>query len=410
MFLGAQQVHAGSGVRSGMARMGLALGLIALLSAGSVEGGRDRPDRLFDRVVQALATDHCDAEFRQYVLPDLAEGHAGCDAEARTAAQQRESVRRFLSLIPYSHLMLCSRTSWQRMEADLVGEAYPMFGMMLERREGRWFAAAVLDGGPAAREGIRSGDEVIAIDGIPAGSSTVVDWPVQDAATGGRSLHGLLVPEAGFLAFRIRSRSAGGAFLYPQETITVAAEDYSLAAACDASARLEVVGDRKVLYLHLWMVVHMHSAQLLADALARHPSAEGLVLDLRGAGGSAAECARILQVIELSVRGTDMPLVAIVDGDTRSAKEILAHEIQRRGVGRLVGRRTAGALLAASFVPVGPEEMLMLPHARLGAFSAAIEGRGVRPDVEVRWDRATGGLDVARLEALRELVRLLESR
>lgn len=388
----------------------MALGLLALVSAGSAEGGRDRPDRLFGRVVQALATDHCDAEFRQYVLPGLAEDHAERDAEARTAAQQRESVRRFLSMIPYSHLMLCSRSAWQRMEADLVGDAYPMFGMMLERRDGRWFAAAVLDGGPAAREGIRSGDEVVAIDGTPPGSSTVVDWPVQDAATGGRSLHGLLVPEAGFLAFRIRARSAGGAFLFPQETITVPAEDYSLQDASEASIRMEDVGGRKVLFVHLWMVVHLHTAQMLADALARHPQAEGLVLDLRGAGGSAAECARILQVIEMSVQGTGMPLAAIVDGDTRSAKEILAHEIQRRKVGRLVGRRTAGALLAASFVPVGPEEMLMLPHARLGALSAAIEGRGVRPDVEVRWDRASGGLDVARVEALREVVKLLEAR
>lgn len=388
----------------------MALGLLALVSAGSAEGGRDRPDRLFGRVVQALATDHCDAEFRQYVLPGLAEDHAERDAEARTAAQQRESVRRFLSMIPYSHLMLCSRSAWQRMEADLVGDAYPMFGMMLERRDGRWFAAAVLDGGPAAREGIRSGDEVVAIDGTPPGSSTVVDWPVQDAATGGRSLHGLLVPEAGFLAFRIRARSAGGAFLFPQETITVPAEDYSLQDASEASIRMEDVGGRKVLFVHLWMVVHLHTAQMLADALARHPQAEGLVLDLRGAGGSAAECARILQVIEMSVQGTGMPLAAIVDGDTRSAKEILAHEIQRRKVGRLVGRRTAGALLAASFVPVGSEEMLMLPHARLGALSAAIEGRGVRPDVEVRWDRASGGLDVARVEALREVVKLLEAR
>ncbi|MEY3161619.1 MAG: hypothetical protein RIT25_1610 [Planctomycetota bacterium] len=393
-----------------MSRLGLALGLLALLSAGSAEGGRERPDRLFGRVVQALATEHCDAEFRQYVLPGLAEDHAARDAEARTAAQQRESVRRFLSLIPHSHLMLCSRTAWQRMEADVVGDAYPMFGMMLEQRDGRWFAAAVLDGGPAAQEGIRTGDEVLTVDGASPGNSTVVDWPVQDAAMGGRTLHGLLVPEAGYLAFRIRARSAGGAFLYPQETITVAAGEYSLQDASEASIRVEEVGGRKVLYVHLWMVVHMHSAQLLAEALARHPQAEGLVLDLRGAGGSAAECARILQVIELSVQATGMPLVAVVDGDTRSAKEILAHEIQRRKLGRLVGRRTAGALLAASFVPVGPEEMLMVPHARLGALSAAIEGKGVRPDVELRWDRATGGLDLPRVESLREVVRLLEKR
>ncbi len=388
----------------------MALALLALLSAGSADGGRDQPGRLFDRVVQALAVDHCDEEFRTYVLPGLAEDHAGRDAEARTAAQQRESVRRFLSMMPYSHLMLCSRTTWQRMEADVRGEAYPMFGMVVERRDGRWLAASVLDGGPAAREGIRSGDEIVAIDDVPTAHSTALDWPVQDAAMGTRSLHGLLVPDAGYLAFRIRARSAGGAFLHPQETITVAAEEYSLQQASEASIRVEDVAGRKVLFVHPWMVVHLQTAGMLADAIARYPQAEGLVLDLRGPGGSASECARILQVIELAVKGTGMPLVAIVDGDTRSAKEILAHEIKRRKVGRLVGRRTAGALLAASFVPVGPDAMLMLPHARLGALSSAVEGRGVRPDVEVRWDRAMGGLDLARLESCKEMLRLLEGR
>jgi len=393
-----------------MIRLGTALAFVALLSTGSAEGGRDRPDRLFDRVVQALATGHCDAEFRLHVLPDLATDHAERDAEARTAAQQRESVRRFLSMLPYSHLMLCSRTAWERMEADVVGDSYPMFGMVLEQRGGRWFAASVLDGGPAAREGIRQGDEVVAIGDQVPGSSTLVDWPVRDAAVGGQNMHGLLVPEEGYVSLRIRARSAGGAFLYPVETITVEAEEYSLQRASEASIGLLDLDGRKVLHVRLWMVVHMHTGQMLAEAMARHPQAEALVLDLRGSGGSAAECARILQVLERSVHGTGMPLVALVDGETRSAKEILAHEIQRRQLGVLVGRRTAGALLAASFVPVGPEEMLMLPHARLGALSAAVEGRGIRPDVEVRWDRSSGGTDLVRNEALKQTSLLLQGR
>jgi C-terminal processing protease CtpA/Prc len=133
------------------------------------------------------------------------------------------------------------------------------------------------------------------------------------------------------------------------------------------------------MYVHLWFVFHGRSAALLRAALEDHPC-DGLLLDLRGRGGSALESLLVLDAVR---RACDegVRVVALVDSRTRSAKEVIALELQRRGLATLVGERTAGAVLPATFAPVGQGAVLMYPATRLGRYSQEIEGVGVAPDV-----------------------------
>jgi carboxyl-terminal processing protease len=78
------------------------------------------------------------------------------------------------------------------------------------------------------------------------------------------------------------------------------------------------------------------------------------------------------------------PLVALVDGGTRSAKEVIADRLLEMTAAVVVGEQTAGAVIPATFEEVGGGAVLMFPSTRLGAYTEKLEGVGVSPDVEVR--------------------------
>jgi carboxyl-terminal processing protease len=110
---------------------------------------------------------------------------------------------------------------------------------------------------------------------------------------------------------------------------------------------------------------------------------DALLLDLRGRGGFPTEVDRVLRVLDAERNGWSKPVVALIDAGTRSAKEVLAWRLRSSERALLVGEATAGAVLPASFAPVGDGAVLMYPAATLGAMSARLESRGVLPDVPV---------------------------
>jgi carboxyl-terminal processing protease len=77
----------------------------------------------------------------------------------------------------------------------------------------------------------------------------------------------------------------------------------------------------------------------------------------------------------------DKPLVVLIDGRTRSAKEVFAHAIRSRRLGWLVGERTEGAVLGAAFHPLPDGSVLELPAMEVPVPGARLEGVGVAPHV-----------------------------
>jgi C-terminal processing protease CtpA/Prc len=83
---------------------------------------------------------------------------------------------------------------------------------------------------------------------------------------------------------------------------------------------------------------------------------------------------------------------------------VLAFEIRRRKAGALIGERTAGAVIPATFTKVGPDDVLMFPSFTLGNYTEWVEGTGVEPDVAVEVDyRYSAGRDAILEAALAEL-------
>jgi carboxyl-terminal processing protease len=144
------------------------------------------------------------------------------------------------------------------------------------------------------------------------------------------------------------------------------------------------------------------------DAVRGAPEGAGVLLDLRGNGGglvteAVTAASAFLDgglVATYDVHGKDRalyaqpggdtgrPLVALVDGGTMSAAELLAGALKDRGRAVTVGARTfgKGAVQLPSRLPDGSVAELTVGHYRTPA-GHGVDGRGIVPDVVVA-DRA----------------------
>lgn len=77
----------------------------------------------------------------------------------------------------------------------------------------------------------------------------------------------------------------------------------------------------------------------------------------------------------------------LVDRGTASTAEAVASAIQESGRGIVLGRQTAGAMLASSYVDVARGWRLQIPlYDFRSARGVRVEGAGIRPDVRLDGD------------------------
>ena len=360
--------------RPAMWGIGILMSTSAAMAAGAAPG-------LYTRVASILLQRFYDERFRSEKLPGLvrAEEPKGPDAGA-----QRAAVQRLLERIPASHLALLSANTYDRLVAELKGELRPTLGMDLTERQGRYYAANILEGGAAEQAGVLPFDEVVLLDGQAPSDSPLLDWRSDDAFLSDERdppMHYLKVTAGEDV--RLRLRREGPEHEY--DLVVRAVEDSAFQAA-QRSVRLIQSGDRKIGYMHLWYVHLGGYDKLLSSALDGPLSgADSFIFDLRGRGGSGVGVAPILEVLDKAHSSRGLPVVALIDRQTRSAKDLLASELRSRPWVKLVGEPTAGAAVPASFAPVGDGAVLMFPSFSLGEISTKLEGKGgVAPDVPAR--------------------------
>jgi len=89
-----------------------------------------------------------------------------------------------------------------------------------------------------------------------------------------------------------------------------------------------------------------------------------------------------------------VPAVIVINGGSRSGKEIIAYAAKKHGIARLVGERTAGAVLPGSVFCLDNGALLYMAVAELMVDGEVLEGKGVEPDLVVPFDlRYAGGVD-----------------
>jgi carboxyl-terminal processing protease len=283
---------------------------------------------------------------------------------------------------------------------------YPGIGMIARPVNGLLIVTDVYDGSPADRAGILVGDEVMTIDGAPYHEITSFRGKV------GRTVEVRLRRRLGAEPMTVKVNVE---FLKPLPMFEKAIAD---------SASIVERDGRKIGYIRLWTLAAPRSMSNVAEALAEGKlrDVDGLVLDLRGRwGGGSSDAAELFlgdtPPFRLIPRnGEDIlanvrwhrPLVALIDDGTRSGLEVFAYALKTNGI-RLVGTRTAGALLAGRAYLLPDDSLLELAvtDAVIGD-NVRLEGVGVAPDVPVPFSVPyAAGQDPQREAAVEEMRRIL---
>jgi carboxyl-terminal processing protease len=166
---------------------------------------------------------------------------------------------------------------------------------------------------------------------------------------------------------------------------------------------------RRIGYVHVWCYAgyayQRALERLLSDGALN--DADALIWDLRdGWGGAAPEYldlfnmrAPTMQIIDRNgVRGFEnvkwrKPVAMLVNGGTRSGKEVLAYGFKKYRLGDIIGTRTEGAVLTATAFLIGGG-LLLLAVGDVLVDGERLEGAGVAPTIEVQADQTSvGGID-----------------
>lgn len=222
--------------------------------------------------------------------------------------------------------------------------------MVTRLERGQRFVSDVYDGAPAARAGIRVGDEILSVDGVPYREIASFRDKV------GRTVD-----------VRLRRHRDGLPI-----TVTVAVERLqplrTFEKAIEKSITVTEREGRRIGYLRLWTLSTRDGLDIVARELAsgRLKDADGVIVDLRGRwGGGPPDAAdlfvggvptfRLISRDGKDTLGTvrwRRPVVAIIDEGSRSGLELFAHGIiagrpiergSRSGGGK-PGRRTSAVV------------------------------------------------------------------
>ena len=295
------------------------------------------------------------------------------------------------------------------LDGNLQKHKVAQIGVMGQAEAGGWRVAAVLDGSPAGKAGLLSGDMITSADGHPFTSA--------GSCRGKEGREILLTVKRG-------GESS------PLTLKPVPANENPLAAflkATERSARILEVGGKKIGYIHLWTMANPAFKDALDRAvLGKLADTDGLILDLRdGYGGTPFGYMNAFATpdivweqtgrdgIETRHTGYDRPMALLINGGTRSAKEYFTLQFKKSRRAVVVGATTTGAFLGAGGFPITQDGYLELPIGGLRLDGRRIEGVGVAPDIAVAASHSYTPQDAQRLRAeqvLLDAIRALPPR
>jgi carboxyl-terminal processing protease len=286
---------------------------------------------------------------------------------------------------------------------------YTDIGVFTKEINGKTFITAILDGSPAAKAGLKVGDQVLAIDANKY-------EPIQSFVNTGKNVRISIqqTPD---------TKSIKNLNLIPKKLNP----NTMFLEAMRESIEIIKRDQRKIGYIHIWSYAGDQYQQLLEEEIAfgRLKQADGLILDLRdGWGGATPNYLNIFTdkvplLTEISRNGTRTkldfqwrkPVVMVVNNGTRSGKEILAYGFKQYRIGAVVGTKTAGAVLGGRPFLLQDGSLLYLAVVDVFVNGERLEGKGVTPDIEIpfRLEYAQGS-DPQKQRAIEVLVEAVRNQ
>jgi carboxyl-terminal processing protease len=283
-------------------------------------------------------------------------------------------------------------------------------GMVTMRIGADHFVSRVLYDSEAQKAGLLLGDRLIEVDGQPF-------HPI-------RSFEG----KAGRpVELVLQRRADASSRLTVQVTPGVHEEKQLFEDDAEAQTRILEHQGHRCAYMPLCWLSGWRMRSVLARGFGLACESQGLIIDLRHGFGGSPPIEYLdpflrtgLQevTVEMTMRGRrltskvafDGPVIVLINGNSRSGKELLAYYFRKTGRGILLGERTAGFVSGGRTRRVSDESLLYYCVGMITIDGKRLEGVGVEPDIRVPFDiRFAAGRDVQLERAKQKMVRLIEA-
>lgn len=351
---------------------------------------------VFDEVWSLVNRHFYDPEFRGVDWQAMRDRYRPLAAAAPDADARAEVIDRMLAELGASHTGLYRpddpayyqlvdifsgslRRELRRLYPN--GVRYPGIGIFTQERGGKLFISGLIAGLPGEDAGLLVGDEIRDVDGKPFAPVGSFAGKVGQSVT-----------------VHIRREADG-----PVVPVTLKPEwiepDDAFERAMTDGARIIESGGKKIGYVRIWSYAGSRYQDRLEQLLSagKLKDADALVWDLRdGWGGAQPYYLDIFGDLGPTMTLTDRdgdwgmsnvkwrkPVALLINGGSRSGKEVLAYGFKKYAVGEVIGTRTAGALLAGRAFLLKDDSLLLLAVSDVQVDGERLERVGVAPTIEV---------------------------
>jgi carboxyl-terminal processing protease len=281
------------------------------------------------------------------------------------------------------HTMLMPKKAFNQLTIDTQGK-FGGVGIIVSQERGRLIVVSPIEDTPAYKAGVKAGDEIIAIDDIDLKTMKSSDAVERMRGEPGSKMK---------LTVRRKDEAKPLEFVLVREIIKV------------RSVRSQALGSGIV--MARITSFQENTASELEEELKKYPEIKGVVLDLRdNPGGLLDQAVRVSDMfiesgIIVSTVGRDpnrverefahkrdtysgFPIVAVVNGGSASASEIVAGALQDHERGLILGTTTFGKGSVQTLVSLPDGSGLKLTVARYYTpKDRSIQAKGIVPDIVV---------------------------
>ena len=319
-------------------------------------------------LAEAAPNDDAQAEVIDRMLAELGASHT---------ARYRQNDPAYYQLLDIFSGSL--RRPLQRLYPN--GVRYPGIGLFTKESGGRLFVSGLIAGLPAEKAGLLVGDEIVDVDGKtfePLGSFT--GKVGQDV-----TLHIRRTADGAIMPITLSP-----SWIYPADAFEN---------AMAAGAQVIESGGKKIGHVRIWSYAGGRYQDMLEQLLStgKLKDVDALVWDLRDGWGGAQPYyldifSKLGPTMEMTERNGDhefvnvkwrKPVALLINGGSRSGKEVLAYGFKNYQVGEVIGTRTAGALLAGRAYLLYDDSLLLLAVNDVAVDGERLERVGVAPTIEV---------------------------
>jgi carboxyl-terminal processing protease len=359
---------------------GLVIGLSLGIARGVLADKPPAPDRDVPWQDARLLAEVLERVEREYVEP--VDDHQLLQAAIRGMVSSLDPYSAYLDGDEYDDIKISSSGQ------------YSGVGIEVSMEDGQVVVVAPLDGSPAAAAGIRSGDVIATIDGVPVNTTALADTIGRMRGKEGTSVKIGILREGSTEPLQITLKRSRVQLHSVSSELPQAGYGYVRIAQFSETTGEEL------------------NAALKALRTKNGAPLKGLVLDLRNNPGGVLEAAVAVadafldsgvivsakgrtaeSKFEMSATpGDDLngaPLVVLVNGGSASAAEIVAGALKDHHRATLMGRTTFGKGSVQTVMPLGHDRAIKLTTSLYYTPSGvSINHRGIAPDIEFERDQA----------------------